>query len=209
MSAAVRIRLMLLLRRNQLGKASALEDSIDLQGQQLGAIHLDNTDLEKRAASGSTKVFVAEDSKDARSVSEESVNSGDKLSSDEVAFAEARDLAQEKNMKWLRIFALIIVFGALSICSIPAHAQQEVDPDHFDQPMVTTYSQVSRSTHSRNSTRAEHLVNSTLPIVHPERARQHQQPNEHQQRRSERTNQALLGMDLEPMRAQDNGDPRR
>jgi hypothetical protein len=28
----------------------------------------------------------------------------------------------------------MLALGAFSICAIPAHAQQEVDPDHYDQP---------------------------------------------------------------------------
>ena len=93
MSAAVRIRLMLLLRRNQLGKASVLEDSIDLLVQQLGAARLPNTDLEKPTTSRSTKVAVAEDSRDNLSVSGESVSADDESSADETALVEARDLA--------------------------------------------------------------------------------------------------------------------
>jgi hypothetical protein len=46
------------------------------------------------------------------------------------------------NMKSLRISILILAFGAISTCSIPVHAQQEVDPDHFDQPSL-------RTTHAR------------------------------------------------------------
>ena len=37
-------------------------------------------------------------------------------------------------MKQLRICSLMLALGTFSICSIPAHAQQDVDPDHFDQP---------------------------------------------------------------------------
>lgn len=38
-------------------------------------------------------------------------------------------------MKSLRIFALILGLGAFSLSALPANAQQEVDPDHFDQSM--------------------------------------------------------------------------
>jgi hypothetical protein len=41
-------------------------------------------------------------------------------------------------MKSLRICSLMLVLGTFSICSIPAYAQQEVDPDHFDQ--LSTFS---------------------------------------------------------------------
>ena len=37
-------------------------------------------------------------------------------------------------MKLLRICSLMLALGTFSICSIPVHAQQDVDPDHFDQP---------------------------------------------------------------------------
>jgi len=37
-------------------------------------------------------------------------------------------------MKSLSICFLMLVLGTFSICSISARAQQEVDPDHFDQP---------------------------------------------------------------------------
>ena len=40
-------------------------------------------------------------------------------------------------MKSLSICFLMLVLGTFSICSIPAHAQQEVDPDHFDQPSTS------------------------------------------------------------------------
>ena len=36
-------------------------------------------------------------------------------------------------MKSLRISALMLALGAFAISSIPAHAQQEVDPDHYDR----------------------------------------------------------------------------
>jgi hypothetical protein len=36
-------------------------------------------------------------------------------------------------MKTLQISALML---ALSLCSTVAHAQQEIDPDHFDRPSV-------------------------------------------------------------------------
>jgi len=41
-------------------------------------------------------------------------------------------------MKSLRLSALILALEAFSIFSVPAHAQQEVDPDHFDQPIAAS-----------------------------------------------------------------------
>ena len=40
-------------------------------------------------------------------------------------------------MKSSRISALMIALGAFSICLIPAHAQQEIAPAHFDQPSTS------------------------------------------------------------------------
>jgi len=37
-------------------------------------------------------------------------------------------------MKSLRALVLMLAVGAFASFSMPAHAQQEVDPDHFDQP---------------------------------------------------------------------------
>jgi hypothetical protein len=45
-------------------------------------------------------------------------------------------------MKSLKISALTLVLCTLSICSVSLCAQQEVDPDHFDQPSA-------RATHAR------------------------------------------------------------
>ena len=47
-------------------------------------------------------------------------------------------------MKSLRLSALMLALGVFSTFSMPAHAQQEVDPDHFDQP-------VAASSHVRNA----------------------------------------------------------
>ena len=52
-------------------------------------------------------------------------------------------------MKSLSICSLMLTLGTFSICSIPAHAQQEVDPDHFDQP--STFSK-----HVRGSNQQSH-----------------------------------------------------
>ena len=50
-------------------------------------------------------------------------------------------------MKSLRISALMLALSAFSIGSIPAHAQQEIDPDHFDQP-ATAKAAVKAPVHS-------------------------------------------------------------
>lgn len=45
-------------------------------------------------------------------------------------------------MTALRISALMFAVAVFSICSVSVHAQQEVEPDHFDQPPAV-------STHAR------------------------------------------------------------
>ena len=52
-------------------------------------------------------------------------------------------------MKSLRISALMLALSAFSIGSIPSHAQQEIDPDHFDQP-------IAASTHVRSGKLQSH-----------------------------------------------------
>jgi hypothetical protein len=44
----------------------------------------------------------------------------------------------EDIMKSLRISALMLAIAAFSIVSIPALAQQEVAPDHFDPPQAVS-----------------------------------------------------------------------
>ncbi len=39
-------------------------------------------------------------------------------------------------MKSLRMFVLTLVVGVFPVFLMQAHGQQEVDPDHFDQPPV-------------------------------------------------------------------------
>lgn len=74
-------------------------------------------------------------------------------------------------MKSLRICSLILALGTFSICSIPTHAQQEIDPDHFDQS--STFSK-----HVRGSNRQSHQsarttqrpTNQKLASAHPHKA---------------------------------------
>jgi hypothetical protein len=40
----------------------------------------------------------------------------------------------EELMKSLRIVAVMLAASLMPLLALPAHAQQEVDPDHFDQP---------------------------------------------------------------------------
>ncbi len=48
-------------------------------------------------------------------------------------------------MKSLRMLVLMFAVGAFSPFLMQAHAQQEVDPDHFDQPAAAAQAKVSPS----------------------------------------------------------------
>ena len=82
-------------------------------------------------------------------------------------------------MKSLRISALKLALGAFSICSVPAHAQQEVDPDHFDQPSTLwTHARGSKTQGHRDVTVARRRTNKELSraashkVYHPRNVRQ-------------------------------------
>jgi hypothetical protein len=67
-------------------------------------------------------------------------------------------------MKVIRKSALILALGAFSICAIPAHAQQEVDPDHYDRPFpAPKQSRVARkrgtAKRSRGANQRQHARN--------------------------------------------------
>lgn len=57
-------------------------------------------------------------------------------------------------MKSLRIAALILAVGAFPLFSMQAHAQQEVDPDHFDQPSAQISAHGSRAQNSHKAVAA-------------------------------------------------------
>ena len=54
-------------------------------------------------------------------------------------------------MKASRISALMLALAVFSICSIPVHAQQEIDPDHFDQPSAASTHIRGAKTQNRHS----------------------------------------------------------
>jgi hypothetical protein len=67
------------------------------------------------------------------------------------------------NMKSLRVSALMLALGAFSISSIPAHAQQEVNPDHFDQSSATSTQVRGSNTQNHQSAAPAHrLTNKKL-----------------------------------------------
>lgn len=69
-------------------------------------------------------------------------------------------------MKWFRMSALILAL-LFSICSIPAHAQQEVDPDHFDQPgTAATHAHGSARQSFHRAAAAQDPANTKLASAH-------------------------------------------
>ena len=51
-------------------------------------------------------------------------------------------------MKSLRMLALMLAVGAFSPFLMQAHAQQDVDPDHFDQAPAASVSKAQPNHHS-------------------------------------------------------------
>ncbi len=75
-------------------------------------------------------------------------------------------------MKSLRISALMLALGAFATCSIPAHAQQEVDPDHYDRLPAPAQTQAVQNQHK--TTAQQHHSNVKLASKHTRKAhRQH------------------------------------
>jgi len=58
-------------------------------------------------------------------------------------------------MKSLRMLVLMVAVAAFSPFLMQAHAQQEVDPDHFDQPAAAS-SNVSSKAQTKHSAVANH-----------------------------------------------------
>jgi hypothetical protein len=75
-------------------------------------------------------------------------------------------------MKSLRIAALILALGAFSINSLPASAQQEVDPDHYDQS-ATAPTKGSAAQSHKKVTAAQHHSNANLASKHTHKAHRH------------------------------------
>jgi hypothetical protein len=65
----------------------------------------------------------------------------------------------------LPISALVL---ALSICSVAAYAQQEIDPDHFDRPAASQV-QGSRMGSSHSTAAAHHRTNMKVAAKHSPR----------------------------------------
>lgn len=74
-------------------------------------------------------------------------------------------------MKSLRMSALMLALVSFSICSIPAHAQQKVDPDHFDQPRAASiHARGSGKQSPHNAAAAQDRANTKLAIAHSHKA---------------------------------------
>ena len=70
-------------------------------------------------------------------------------------------------MKSLKICSLMLALGTSSIWSIPVHAQQDVDPDHFDQPSTfSRHVQGSNPQSHHTATAAERLANRERASAH-------------------------------------------
>ena len=78
-------------------------------------------------------------------------------------------------MKSLKMSFLMLAVGAVLTCSVPGHAQQEVDPDHFDQPSVVPHVQRSRKQSPRLPAARQYQANSKLASPHSDKKhhRQH------------------------------------
>jgi hypothetical protein len=75
-------------------------------------------------------------------------------------------------MKSLRIAALILALGAFSMSSLPAHAQQEVDPDHYDQSTAAP-AKGSGAQSQKKITAAQHHSNANLASKHTHKTHHH------------------------------------
>jgi hypothetical protein len=79
-------------------------------------------------------------------------------------------------MKSIRIAALTLALGAFSICSLPVQAQQEVDPDHFDQPSVApAHVQGSPAQSHHKAMANQHHSNVKLASKHFHKTHHHHQ----------------------------------
>ncbi len=81
---------------------------------------------------------------------------------------------QEISMKSLRISALMLALGAFSICSLPVQAQQEVDPDHYDQSSAAmAQAQPSTAQSHHKAMASQHHSNLKLASKHSLKTRHH------------------------------------
>ena len=72
-------------------------------------------------------------------------------------------------MKSLRILALMLAVGASSIFSMQANAQQDVDPDHFEQQsaaQANVHSSKAQNHHKAMAAHNQHRGNLKLASKH-------------------------------------------
>lgn len=71
-------------------------------------------------------------------------------------------------MKSLRALVLMLAVGAFAGFSMPAHAQQEVDPDHFDQPsaQANVHGSKAQNHHQATTVHNQHRHNLKLASKH-------------------------------------------
>ena len=61
-------------------------------------------------------------------------------------------------MKSLRMFVLMFAVSALPVFLVQAHAQQEIDPDHFDRPVaVKANAQTLKATPNHHASANHHV----------------------------------------------------
>jgi len=76
-------------------------------------------------------------------------------------------------MKSLRVSALMLAIATFSVGSVPAHAQQEVDPDHFDAPHAVSTHVHSRKAQSKPPAQTHANLKVATKHSHNDHHRQH------------------------------------
>ena len=64
-------------------------------------------------------------------------------------------------MKSLRMFVLSLVFGAMPLFVMQAYGQQEVDPDHFDQPAAVSANASTPKAQTKHTAASSHKQTKT------------------------------------------------
>ena len=77
-------------------------------------------------------------------------------------------------MKSLRMSALMFVLGISPLCSTYVHAQQEVDPDHFDRPSIAQVHVHSSKAHSSKAAVTRHQSSVLVASKNPHITNHHQ-----------------------------------
>jgi len=75
-------------------------------------------------------------------------------------------------MKSLRKAALLLALGAFSICTLPGYAQQEVDPDHYDQPAAAPAQVKTAQSQHKAAAKKHHASDVKLASKHSQKSQQ-------------------------------------